>query len=519
MGFGLGLAGLILGVITVFSIYPFNLFLIWASLLCCSIAAGYRDGRGLAIATWIVCAASLLFLSPLTLAFLASSPAPPPVVVPTIVMFGLPIVVAMTKALFGATGRRSGADKATTGSSTPTAPAGGAPDKPERSDHGTSGKALTPPPPPRFGIAAATSTLVTLLLIGAAGYWWWQGRPLPWTDTGAPSLSGSAEQKESVSPSSVSSAEEELAAWKSLGSNPSRAELEAFLRAFPDGTFADLARAKLEAMQQRSNSEPLPTTPTADPEPVPVGNFRDCDECPEMVTVPAGSFVMGSPADEEGRRDDEGPQRTVTIGRAFAVGKFEVTFAEWDACVAGGGCNGYRPEDQGWGRGNRPVINVSWNDAQAYVQWLSNRTGKRYRLLSEAEWEYAARARTTTAYPWDQSASHESANYGMDLCCGGLAQGSDSWLYTAPVGSFPANGFGLYDMHGNVLEWTEDCYNGSYAGASSDGSAPRSGDCSIRVLRGGSWFSLPRGLRSAFRAWNYPTARDVYNGFRLARTL
>jgi formylglycine-generating enzyme required for sulfatase activity len=235
--------------------------------------------------------------------------------------------------------------------------------------------------------------------------------------------------------------------------------------------------------------------------------------------VPAGSFVMGSPAGEEGRDADEGPQRTVTISRAFAVGKFEVTFAEWDACVAGGGCNGYRPGDEGWGRGNRPVINVNWNEAQAYVQWLSNRTGKRYRLLSEAEWEYVARAGETTAYPWGSSASHEFANYGKDECCDGLAQGRDRWVNTSPVRSFPANRFGLHDMHGNVYEWTEDCYNESYAGAPSDGSAWRSGDCSRRVLRGGSWDFGPRLLRSASRDWLLPTFRYNFIGFRVARTL
>ncbi len=246
---------------------------------------------------------------------------------------------------------------------------------------------------------------------------------------------------------------------------------------------------------------------------------RDCPECPEMVVVPPGSFVMGSPASEEGRLDLEGPQRTVTIARAFAVGRFEVTFAEWDACVADGGCNGYRPSDEGWGRGNRPVINVSWNDAQAYVQWLSNRTGKRYRLLSEAEWEYVARAGTTTAYPWGSSASHEFANYGKDGCCDGLAQGRDRWVNTAPVGSLPANRFLLHDMHGNVAEWTEACSNESYAGAPSDGSAWRSGECSRRVLRGGSWVSYPQNLRSARRNRNDPSNRNDFNGFRVARTL
>ncbi len=230
---------------------------------------------------------------------------------------------------------------------------------------------------------------------------------------------------------------------------------------------------------------------------------RDCGECPEMIVVPAGSFVMGSPASEEGRYGNEGPQRTVTIAEAFAVGKFEVTFAEWDACVAGGGCNGYRPGDAGWGRGNRPVIFVSWNDAQAYVQWLSSKTGKRYRLLSEGEWEYLARAGTTTPYAFSREAAPVRIR----------AHKTDA------VGSFPANRFGLHEMHGNVWEWLTDCGNETYAGAPSDGSAWRSGICSFRALRGGAWQFDPNELRSANRGRSNPTSRYISNGFRVARTL
>ena len=176
--------------------------------------------------------------------------------------------------------------------------------------------------------------------------------------------------------------------------------------------------------------------------------FRDCPECPEMVVVPAGSFMMGSPASEKDRDDDEGPVHRVnrvTIAAPFAVGVYEVTFDEWDACVRGGGCGGYRPVDAGWGRGRRPVINVNWEDVRTYVDWLSRETGKDYRLLSEAEWEYAARAGTTTRYHWGDDIGRNRANcyYTYDGC-------GDSWDHTAPVGSFGANGFGLHDMHGNV---------------------------------------------------------------------
>jgi hypothetical protein len=178
-----------------------------------------------------------------------------------------------------------------------------------------------------------------------------------------------------------------------------------------------------------------------------------------MVVVPAGSFTMGSPPSEEGRSDSEGPQHRVTIARPFAVGKFEVTFAEWDACVAAGGCS-HRPGDQGWGRGNRPVIDVSWNDiTQQYLPWLSRKTGKTYRLLSEAEWEYAARAGTTTAFSTGRTITPEQANFDGNYTYGGSAKG----VYrskTVEVGSFPPNAFGLFDMHGNLWEWCRTAERG-----------------------------------------------------------
>jgi formylglycine-generating enzyme required for sulfatase activity len=246
-----------------------------------------------------------------------------------------------------------------------------------------------------------------------------------------------------------------------------------------------------------------------------------CADCPEMVTIPAGTFTMGSPASEEhwdGYDGREAPQHHVNI-RAFAASKYEITFAQWDACVAGGGCGGYRPADQGWGRGARPVANVSWNDAQSYITWINGRVGgQRYRLLSEAEWEYAARAGTSTAYPWGASASHERANYGADACCSGLASETDRWVNASPVGSFAPNDFGLYDMHGNVWEWTQDCWNANYNGAPANGAAWTAGDCAIRGGRGGSWIGHPTGLRSANRSGASPTDRLNYVGFRLART-
>jgi formylglycine-generating enzyme required for sulfatase activity len=224
--------------------------------------------------------------------------------------------------------------------------------------------------------------------------------------------------------------------------------------------------------------------------------LRDCPECPEVVVVPAGATRLAS-------------GRDVTIAAPFAVGKFEVTFAEWDACVGGGGCT-HRPVDRGWGRGRQPVMNVTWDDAQQYVAWLSRKTGKPYRLLSEAEWEYVAQA---------GSGREQAAQAGANKAnCDGCGSRWDN-KQTAPVGSFAANAFGLHDMLGNVFEWTADCWNEGHSGAASDGSARMSGECSRRVLRGGSWFINPGDARSASRSWNTSDYRYGSNGFRVARTL
>jgi formylglycine-generating enzyme required for sulfatase activity len=228
-----------------------------------------------------------------------------------------------------------------------------------------------------------------------------------------------------------------------------------------------------------------------------------------MIVLPAGRFTMGSPEDEIERDDDEGPEHFVTIARPFAVGKYEVSFAEWDACVAGGGCGGYRPPDRGWGRGRQPVIHMSWRDAKAYVAWLGETTGKAYRLLSEAEWEYAARAGSTTRYWWGDDVGWDNAN------CRGCASPWDG-KQTAPVGSFRPNGFGLYDVAGNVWEWVEDCWSDSYEGVPGNGSAWTMRTCVRRVHRGGSWVNVPGGVRSALRGWSYPDRRDDAIGFRVA---
>ena len=351
-------------------------------------------------------------------------------------------------------------------------------------------------------------------------------------------------------------AEERLAAerefWSSVKESGDPADLEAYLKTYPGGVYEALARRRLDtliaeednAAYGRARSEGTKAAYEAYLRAYPAGLhgaeareaaaraamrpgrvFRDCEVCPEMVVVPAGSFTMGSPASEEDRYEQEGPQHRVTIGRPFAVGKYEVTFAEWESCLDGGGCSGYTPSDEGWGRGGRPVANVSWNDAQSYVAWLSRKTGKRYRLLSESEWEYAARAGTTGPFHFGETISTNQANYDgssiyndyntYDMTGAGVYREN-----TVPVGSFPPNGFGLHDMHGNVFEWVEDCWHDSYFRAPSDGRAwITGGDCTKRMSRGGAWAAEPENTRSAVRARNTRNSRDSFQGFRVARTL
>jgi formylglycine-generating enzyme required for sulfatase activity len=242
--------------------------------------------------------------------------------------------------------------------------------------------------------------------------------------------------------------------------------------------------------------------------------FKECVNCPEMVIVPAGEFMMGSLANEKGHSADEGPQHKVTIAKAFAVSRFELTFDEWDNCAVHGDCD--RHIRSSWGRGGQPVINVSWDDAQRYVAWLSRITGQPYRLLSEAEWEYAARAGTTTAYSWGDDIKKDGK--AMANCNNECGSQWDN-RQTAPVGSFVPNAFGLYDMAGNVGEWVEDCHHPDYKKAPTDGSAWITGDCSRRVVRGGSWVDYPQDLRSANRLGDASDNRDLSLGFRVGRTL
>lgn len=234
--------------------------------------------------------------------------------------------------------------------------------------------------------------------------------------------------------------------------------------------------------------------------------FTDCAICPEMVVIPSGTFVMGSMALEEARGKDEGPRHTVTFASPFAMGRTEVTFDQWNACVAAGGCK-TRPGDQGWGQGDRPVVDVSWLDAMAYAQWLSQSTGQRYFLPTESEWEYAARAGTDT--PWNTGDAIVTDDANM----------LGEFGRTAPVAGFPPNAFSLHDMHGNVAEWVQDCHDMGYFGAPLTGAAAWKPDCPLRVQRGGSWADEPAQLRSAARKGGAAGARSPKVGFRVARAL
>ena len=299
------------------------------------------------------------------------------------------------------------------------------------------------------------------------------------------------------------------------------AAYEEYLRTRPNGVHeAEARRLRDEASQVKRVGEV----------------FRDCAQCPELIVVPAGTFRMGSPSHEEGRNDDEGPVHEVRISESIAVGVYEVTRGQWSAFVSatghytGNSCWTYESgegeersgrswSNPGFSQGDgHPVVCVSWEDAQRYVTWLTRRTGEAYRLLGESEWEYVARAGTTTPFHFGATISTDQANYDGDYTYGSGREGKYREK-TVPVESFAANRFGLHNVHGNVWEWTADCWNESYEGAPRDGRAWERGDCSKRVLRGGSWYSFPGSLRSATRYWNSTGYRYDLNGFRIARTL
>ncbi len=243
--------------------------------------------------------------------------------------------------------------------------------------------------------------------------------------------------------------------------------------------------------------------------------FKDCGTCPEMIVVPKGLYIMGF-----GGKNRHGPPRRLTVENDFAIGRFEIKFNEWFACVSERGCR-HKPDDHKWGMIGRPVINVTWAQAKNYTRWLSRKTGQNYRLPSEAEWEYVARGGTTTQFWWGDTPGQKMANCRdceSRKCCSAKDYSCCSHG-TKPVGSFPANPFGVHDTAGNVFEWTEDCWNHDHTDRPKDASARREGDCTNRVIRGGSFYYFNKVARSYYRAKNPPGVKSYWLGFRVVREL
>lgn len=314
---------------------------------------------------------------------------------------------------------------------------------------------------------------------------------------------------------------EELAFWESIKDTSIPSELEAYLSAYPEGRFRRLAEIRLSALRSGDATGGEPETAATapvrrsgqastpgegeSPELAAGSRIQDCDSCPQLVVVPVGEFVMGS---DQGR-PEERPPHSIALAEPFAIGVYEVTVQEWDACLREGACD-LAPKSRA--DSTLPMSNVSWDDARQYLDWLSRKTGKAYRLPSEAEWEYAASGGSKTRFWWGDKVGKSNANCND---CGSQWDGKSP----APVGSFKPNPFGLYDVHGNLWEWTKDCVNRSYEGAPSDGTAWLRGDCLGRMLRGGAW-NLDADYMRTTRRHNYD--RDVryyLHGFRVVRSL
>ena len=301
---------------------------------------------------------------------------------------------------------------------------------------------------------------------------------------------------------------DDRALWESVKDSRDVIEFKVYLNKFPKGLFADLANTRMKALST-SDGRPVamalpPVQPTPVTRPIQAGaTFKDCDDCPEMVVIPSGTFMMGTKDDpfaKTPQSKDEQPQHLVSI-RSFSIGKYEITQEQWYAVM------GYTPSHFK-GR-TLPVEQVSWNDTQEFIQKLNAKTGKTYRLPTEAEWEYTARAGSQTEFSFGDN-ENDLGRYAWFT--------GNSSSQTHPVGEKQPNAFGLFDMHGNVWEWTQDCWNENYVGAPNDSSAWTQGDCSRRVLRGGSWFNGPPVLRSANRYGLTAAFRLNSFGFRVART-
>ena len=254
--------------------------------------------------------------------------------------------------------------------------------------------------------------------------------------------------------------------------------------------------------------------------PAPVGSVAEGGSPAgiEMVVINPGAGKLGSPDFEKKRARFENPLRDTLISYRFEVSKYEITFDDWNKCTRDGGCGGYKPDDKGWGRGKRPVINVSYNDAQNFLKWLNGKTGQTYRLLSEAEWEYVARAGQDGPFGNGYDMSAQYANFDGKTPYGSGATGQ-YLRKTQSVGQYEPNAFGVYDMHGNVYEWVEDCWNANHSDAIGDGSPRKDGDCKFRVMKGGSWVTHGYQTRAAARIRYVMDYRYDDYGIRIARTL
>jgi formylglycine-generating enzyme required for sulfatase activity len=335
----------------------------------------------------------------------------------------------------------------------------------------------------------------------------------------------------------------ELAFWESIKDSTYASDYEAYLKAYPNGRFATLAHARIdrlraaapkaEAQTERPRSAAPSAPPASSPRPPaekavaastvpppaqasvavakPAGatgksEIRDCPTCPAMIALPGGAFAMGSISGDM----EERPSHRVNVAQPFAIGAYEVTIEQWNACVDAAGCP--RIEVEGNGSRTAPMRNISWDDAQAYVKWLAKKTGKAYRLPTEAEWEYAERGGTTTQYWWG---NEMRKGYADCKDCG------EPWNKDSPLntGSFAANPFGLFDMNGSVWEWVADCWHGSYKGAPSDGRAWDEAGCPTRVIRGGSWPDGAAYMQSSTRFKYSASVRQSQNGMRVARDM
>lgn len=370
------------------------------------------------------------------------------------------------------------------------------------------------------------------------------------------STSQTASVDSSATSSTATQPDNDRVFWESIRNSDNPLMFQAYLDAYPNGSFAPLAQIKLaelqggESVDVASLPEPAPSEEPAqtanEPTPAAGKTFRDCDTCPLMTPLPLGQFSMGSPNDELDRQGSESPVVKISVRDPIAVGVYEVTRRQFSEFVSSSGyepdnrCytfeNGSRSlrsrrswESPGFDQtDNDPVTCMSWEDATAYADWLAKKTGKPYRLLNEAEWEYAARAGTSTRYSFgNDSRYREICTYGNGADESArrryrgwtVADCDDGYVTTAPVGSFEPNAFGLYDVYGNVWEWVEDCWNETHDGAPRTATARNDGDCSRRVLRGGAWDGLPHLLRSAMRSWDNRRDRDSKFGFRVARDL